>query len=213
MIKYVIFDFDGTLVDSNNIKEQTFFEVTDHLPNSKKILEKILSNPKIGDRYEIFKHFALKLNLDFGILVDDKELARTYTLLCEERISKAESIQGVEKTLKELIEMGIKLFVSSATPEGTLNNILSKRDISYLFERAFGTPNTKEKHIESVIKTYKCSSCEILYVGDSEADRMAASNRSCQFFAIGVDYSRFKTKPKIISDSVLDLPKWISNIN
>ena len=47
MIKFVVFDFDGTLVESNEIKRQTFFEVTDYLPGAKPLMDEVLSDPEV----------------------------------------------------------------------------------------------------------------------------------------------------------------------
>ena len=54
MIKCVTFDFDGTLVNSNSIKENTFYSVTSLIPESTKILSQILGNTKFKNRNEIF---------------------------------------------------------------------------------------------------------------------------------------------------------------
>jgi len=48
MIKCVIFDFDGTLVKSNEIKIRVFYEVTKDLVGADSILDKILSRPSTG---------------------------------------------------------------------------------------------------------------------------------------------------------------------
>ena len=47
MYKCAIFDFDGTLVQSNEIKKETFYEVTQNFSELSSILDKILSNPDL----------------------------------------------------------------------------------------------------------------------------------------------------------------------
>ena len=42
MYKCAIFDFDGTLVQSNEIKKETFYEVTQNFSGVSSILDKIL---------------------------------------------------------------------------------------------------------------------------------------------------------------------------
>jgi phosphoglycolate phosphatase len=211
MIKCAIFDFDGTLVDSNNIKFNAFFKATKHIPNSKKILEKILKK-KIGDRYAIFSHFSDTIFSEYEISVNDDKLSHEYTLICEEEVSSASNRDGFEESLTKLKLMGIKLFVSSATPEITLNRIIRKRGNSDLFDGIFGAPDSKEIHIENIKQSFKCSSSEILYIGDSEDDRLAAINSNCHFFGIGFDYSRFVIKPTILLDTLHDLPKWVRTL-
>ena len=211
MIKCIIFDFDGTLVDSNNIKSNAFFRVTKHIPNSKKILEKVLQK-QVGDRHAIFSYFAHAMHREYGISVNAEKLCDEFTFFCEEEVSKSPYKDGFEESLKKLKLTNIKLFVSSATPQETLNNIIIRRGISHYFDGIFGTPDTKEIHIEKVKKLLSFSSSEVLYVGDSEPDRLAALNSNCHFFGIGLDSSRFSIKPTILLETLHDLPKSVSTI-
>ena len=211
MIKCAIFDFDGTLVDSNDIKFNAFFKVTRHIPNSKKILEKVLQK-QIGDRYAIFSYFAHEMHSEYGISVNAEKLCDEFTLFCEEEVSKSPYKDGFEESLKKLKLMNIKLFVSSATPQETLNNILIRRGVSQLFDGIFGTPDSKELHIEKVKQLLSFSSSEILYIGDSEPDRLAAFNSNCHFIGIGLDSSRFSINPTILLETLHDLPKSVSTL-
>jgi len=209
MIKCAIFDFDGTLVDSNNIKFNAFFQVTKNIPNSKKSLKQILQEPP-GDRHAIFKRLSDLLYSEYQISVNDKKLSDAYTSICEEKVSSAQSIKGSEDSLEKLKLMGVKLFVSSATPEETLVNIINNRGISHFFDGIFGAPNTKEVHIQHVMKLFNLSSSEVVYIGDSETDRLAARMLDCHFVGIGDDSSRFLIKPSILLKSLHNLPKSLS---
>ena len=62
MVKCVVFDFDGTLVGSNEIKRRTFYEVTKNLVDADILLDKILSSPDSGDRYDIFDTLIIGLS-------------------------------------------------------------------------------------------------------------------------------------------------------
>jgi len=56
-IRSVVFDFDGTLVDSNAIKRQMFFETTSSLGNISDIVEQILKKES-GDRNVVFREIV-----------------------------------------------------------------------------------------------------------------------------------------------------------
>ena len=211
MIKYAIFDFDGTLVDSNNIKLNAFFQVTRNLPNSKVIIEEILSRD-VGDRNTIFQFFSRSMHSEHGISVNINDLIDNYTLLCENEVAQAKSMKDSEESLKKLVSMGIKIFISSATPEKTLNIIVNKRGNSHLFNGIYGSPNSKEMHIHTIMGLFQCHPSEIIYIGDSEADRLAALRTNCYFFGVGHDLSRFSIEPQVFRKTMHDLPKWVSNI-
>ena len=209
MIKYAVFDFDGTLVDSNNIKLNAFFQVTNNLPNSKAIIEEILLRD-VGDRNTIFEFFSHAMYSEHGISVNINDLISNYTLLCEDEVSQAISTKDSDESLEKLLSMGIKIFISSATPEQTLNIIVNKRGNSHLFNGIYGSPNSKEMHIHNIRRLFQCHSSEIIYVGDSEVDRVAALRTNCHFFGIGHDFSRFSIKPQVLRETLHDLPKWVS---
>lgn len=93
--KVIIFDFDGTLVLSNEIKRDAYFEVARKLMGHTDSLEKCISQTN-GDRRQVFSNFLNenKYNLDkLNLLVDQ------YTRVVEEKILKLNLVDGVEDLL------------------------------------------------------------------------------------------------------------------
>ena len=82
MIRCAVFDFDGTLVMSNDIKREGFFAVTAEIAGGRAAMEALLADPP-GDRYAIFAAFAARFGLDAG------ELAEAYGAWCEAAILAA----------------------------------------------------------------------------------------------------------------------------
>ena len=214
MITSVIFDFDGTLVDSNEIKYKTFFDVTSHLEGAREILLSVLSDPDFGDRTAVFNHLACTLNSsDPKSYVDADLLNNSYTVLCEKKIMQAPEIKGAKQSLETLHSMGMNLIVSSATPEETLNGIVIGRNISSLFSEILGSPDSKEDHIDYIINKFKIIPNDVIYVGDSEVDRRSALNKGCFFIGIGSSSDRFKIKPTYMIEDMSDLLEIIINIS
>ena len=122
MIKYIMFDFDGTLVDSNEIKREAFFTVSDHLSSSKKIMFEILSMTDLGDRYDIFNRYSKRLNEEFKFVIDEDFLVDKYTQICEENISLAQSILGFDSLLNYLKKrtLSYNFFMSTKKPLSTM---------------------------------------------------------------------------------------------
>ena len=186
-----MFDFDGTLVDSNEIKREAFFTVSNHLSSSKKIMFEILSMTDLGDRYDIFNRYSKRLKEEFKFIIDEDFLVDKYTEICEKNVSLAQSILGFDSLLNYLKKTDLKIIISSATPIITLKKIIINRKIDHFFDHIYGSPESKVEHIKKVIKAYNISPKEILYVGDSEVDMQASIISGSFFIGVGNDYSRF----------------------
>ncbi len=202
MVKCVVFDFDGTLVESNEIKRKTFYEVTKDILGADTILDEILSSPDSGDRYSIFNSLISELKITKEVFFDAVQLSDFYTRMCECRISSAPEIKGATKTIKELKRLGIKVFISSATPEITLKKIIDMRDWKKMIDMVLGSPDSKTDHLQAILLENKLSISEIVYIGDSEVDKNSALLIGCKFIGIGRDWSRFSSKPPILLDTL-----------
>ena len=198
MIRGVIFDFDGTLVDSNDIKRKSFYSVTKDIAGAGNLLDKILSTPESGDRYDIFETLSKELKLVNNIIVDPSKLSNLYTELCEYEISRAPEIEEVSKTINELKKTDIKLFISSATPENTLKRIIEMRKWNEMFDMVLGSPYSKIDHVAKILKDNNLTVSDIIYVGDSEVDKNTALKIGCKFIGIGSSSKRFSAKPTIM---------------
>jgi beta-phosphoglucomutase-like phosphatase (HAD superfamily) len=58
MIKCVVFDFDGTLVDSNDIKRDTFFDIVQPWDASGEVVAEVFERWPGADRYEKTRKIA-----------------------------------------------------------------------------------------------------------------------------------------------------------
>ena len=209
MIECVIFDFDGTLVESNEIKRNVFYEVTEDILGAKSELEKLLSDPSAGDRYNIFDSLIRNLKPKLVRDVSSKYLSDLYTKICEDNIIQAQEISGTFQSLTELKKRKVKIFLSSATPTRALQRIIDMRGWTHLFDGIMGSPESKENHISSILISNHYSLSEIIYIGDSEVDQKAALSMGCKFIGIGKNSYRFDAKPSILLDN---LEKLVSTL-
>ena len=101
MIKCVVFDFDGTLVKSNEIKRRVFYEVTEDIVGAGPVLDELFSVPDSGDRYNIFDALIKNLKLGQEVGISAVYLSDLYTKICEHKISEAPEACGAFNTLTE----------------------------------------------------------------------------------------------------------------
>lgn len=178
MIHCVVFDFDGTLVLSNDIKREGFFAVIPPGAESHATMERILNDPP-GDRERIFAAFAA---LEGGDAVD---LTRKYSRRCEEGIVGCAERSGAGAMLARLAGAGIPCHINSATPEFPLRAVVRRRYGDGVFASVRGGHGAKLANLEAILASECLAASELAMVGDGVDDREAARAAGCRFVGIG----------------------------
>lgn len=181
-IAAVVFDFDGTLVLSNGIKRQTFFEVVSAIPGGAERMAAVLAAPDPGDRHRIFQRFCEGSAPDSAL--EAMDLVHRYGSLCEQRILAAPSRAGADALLAVLRGRSIPCFICSATPEEPLRRIVSRRYSEGTFAAVLGAPRSKEDGLSLVLGQQRLPPSALLHVGDGGDDARAAAAVGCCFAAV-----------------------------
>jgi phosphoglycolate phosphatase len=208
MIRCVVFDFDGTLVNSNRIKRDAFLEVADGFAEGRVVMERILRGAAGRDRYWIFGAFADAMR--GGLVAAD--LAASYTSICRERIAQAPEIDGASASLERLRSDGALLFLSSATPRGPLLEIVGLRRMERYFEAIYGAPEPKLANLQSIRTRVGCAPNEMVVVGYGESDRSSAYIVGCHFVAVQSDFNDFAVQPRHSVRDLTGLPAFLSHL-
>jgi phosphoglycolate phosphatase-like HAD superfamily hydrolase len=203
MIQCVAFDFDGTLVDSNEIKRQAFFDVLSDCDPDGSVVSKVLDVIRPGDRYDVAREIA-RLLFERGAIPADLDQAgcarrwvEAYTRRCEEAVSKCPEIPGAGAAIEWLTGRKIALYVASATPEEPLRRVVQLRSMSRHFRGIFGGPASKLDNLRRVREHAGIAVGELLFVGDGEDDRSAAADFGCHFAGVvRPGASRFAREPR-----------------
>ena len=186
MIKVVIFDFDGVVVESVNIKTEAFRELFQGYPDHlKEILEYHLLHGGIS-RQEKIKYFYK--NILKKSLTDEqlKDLSDQFSVLVKNKVIASQFVEGAEDLL-EKCQVRYDLFVVSGTPEEEVREIIKSRKLDQYFLDVYGAPRKKTELTSMILKNHNLKPPEVVFIGDSMNDLEAAKATGTYFIARSED--------------------------
>jgi len=219
MIACVAFDFDGTLVDSNRVKVQSFYEIVKEYDHSGRTVTEVLQRCSNEDRYGITRELAREF-IEKGLTPPQPgakilglQWAETYTAACETAIARCPEVPGASAILPWFSSEGIPLYLNSRTPTETLNRLMTLRNLTHYFSGIYGAPASKLENLRHIQNLTQAKPDEILFVGDSEDDREAAAELGCHFAGVILDNtSRFRQIPPLHVKNLEKLRAIVENI-
>ena len=190
MIKSIIFDFDGVILDSNEIKTNAFKELFKDVEKNKLDLIIDFHKNNMGiSRYDKIRYYH---NIILKKEINDNEInkiAENFSKLVFKKILKANFISGSENFIYQNYQKYL-FYISSGTPENELIKICSQRGIDKYFHRIYGSQRKKNEHIKLIMKENIFQNNEVIFIGDSITDYNAALQSKISF--IGINYKNAK---------------------
>ncbi|VVB88578.1 Phosphoglycolate phosphatase [uncultured archaeon] len=180
MIKAIIFDFDGVIVESAQVKTEAFRKLFSKWPNKvDEIVSYHIKNMGVS-RYVKFKYFyenILKVPYSQEI---SSELGRQFSDIVLDEIKKAPLVKGMKEFLNNDHKKYL-LFIASGTPQEELDDIIYFKGLSKYFISVFGTPATKTEIVNNILKEYNLEKDKVVFIGDAESDKRAAEETGIHF--------------------------------
>jgi len=176
LIKAIIFDFDGVIAESVNIKTDAFKKMYAKYGNTvvKKVISHHLLNGGIS-RYEKFNFYHENF---LGIKLSEEELEKLaieFSELVVQDVVEAPYVHGalefIENNYKDY-----KYFISTGTPQNEIIDIINRKKISIYFESIYGSPENKTDHIKKIMSKSGYTKDELIFIGDADTDILAAKN-------------------------------------
>ena len=183
MIKAIIFDFDGVIVESVDIKTKAFTELfkKESKAISDKIVQYHLNNTGVS-RFDKFKYIYKEM-LHRPLSDDEfKGLCDRFAELVASAVVRAPYVRGAEEFLKNNVAT-YDFFITTGTPQEEVEEIVRRRKISYLFKKIYGAPTGKAEAVVDILKEENIGPGEALYIGDAMSDYNAAMKNLIHFVA------------------------------
>lgn len=183
MIRVVVFDFDGVILESGDIKTHAFVELfAEHREHVDAIRAHHLGNLGVS-RFKKFEWiYTNLLHRPF----DDAERTRlgdAFSALVFKKVCEAPFVPGAKESLAALAQVGIPMVVASGTPQEELDRIVDARGLRSFFREVHGTPAEKPAVLRRVMEQHACSADDVLFIGDGTSDHDAARAVGVRFLA------------------------------
>lgn len=219
-MKALIFDMDGTLIDS--------------MPTWNSLNEKLLHEHGLKKEdvdYDMFITQGLSsviktLETEFNIYIDEKAVKeRTLKSMEDWYENSAFTCKGVDKVLKELDKKDVRLVVGTATRQSFAEKALRKAGILGHFEWVYsssteGYPKNDKKFFEGILRRLDLPAEEVALFDDALYSILTANE--CGIYTVGVkdpsyhqDLAQIERQSDLTIDSFenFDVISWLKKFN
>ncbi len=175
----IVFDFDGVLVESNELKAEAFYRL--YLPFGKDIANHVANDHRRNQgvsRYIKIRKWHADL---LGVALSDQEvetMARQFGDLVKSAVIDAPMVDGSMDFLKVWAGR-VPMYVASATPESELREIATAKGIAGFFTDIGGFPRKKTELL--ALAAHACGAANVIMVGDAIQDLEAARSAGARF--------------------------------
>lgn len=201
--KYLIFDFDGTIVDSLSLLVKIYNLVCHSygcLPvniNDKEELRKLKSQ-------EILRRYKISFfKIPFLLVKVKKEFKK--------RILEVKIFEGITSILKELKNKGFDLYILTSNSKENVEIFLKKNDLLDIFSFVYSSSNVfgKDKSVKKLLKFKDINLRECLYVGDETRDIEAMQRIGVPIISVGWGFNSKEALVKLNPDKIVDNPECL----
>ena len=209
-IKGIIYDFDGVICDSVDVKTEAFSTLYE--PYGKDIQDYVvqyhLQHGGIS-RFEKIRYYHQHL---LGIELKPEEvtaLADRFADMVKTKVINSSYIPGAYEFLKENSAY-FNQFICTGTPETEILEIVKVRGIMSFFDEIYGAPKKKTQIIKDILALTQLEPSQMLYFGDALTDYYAAMEFNMPFIGIMNSATTF---PKGVTTISYFKPTLLQEIN
>jgi phosphoglycolate phosphatase-like HAD superfamily hydrolase len=179
-VRAIVFDFDGTIVESVDTKTQAFRTLFGGYPQH---LERIVAlHLEHGgrSRYEKFAMIYRDVLRKDPLPGEFDELGRRFESLVCDAVVACPFVPGARAFLEEY-SARLPIAVVSGTPHRELIGILERRGLAPHFVEAHGSPPEKDQILRELLARREWPPRDVLFVGDARSDWLAAKAVGVRF--------------------------------
>tara|TARA_Y100000766_G_C18917304_1_gene612999 strand:- start:1713 stop:2345 length:633 start_codon:yes stop_codon:yes gene_type:complete len=183
-VKAIIFDFDGVILDSVNVKTNAFSEMYSKWGNKTQnaVIKHHLENGGVSrfEKFKIYHKKFLNINLSKNEI---SELADDFSKLVFDGVCNSPFIPGAEEFLK-IVKNNYSTFICTGTPQKEIEEILITKKLNKFFNSVHGSPDDKITIINFIMRTNSFEPKDVLFIGDAMTDYNASIATNINFIGV-----------------------------
>lgn len=211
MLKAVVFDLDGTLIDSTDAIVASFVHSFEHVGDP------------VPSRDEILKYISIPLEKHFAELTERDPIEMSaiyrehYFATCTEGTNL---LPGARTTLGKLQTADLRLAVATSKSCRGSEIILEDLGVDHFFEFVVGADSVThhKPHPEALLMSLeklRLGPDEMVYVGDTKYDTEAAKSAGVRCVAVATGYAPREElealAPEYVADTMEEAGRYILN--
>jgi phosphoglycolate phosphatase-like HAD superfamily hydrolase len=216
---FVIFDFDGVLVDSTTMKTQIFLDVVSKYSKAAQdefiIYHKLHGGVSRWEKFDYFLREIVKLTSENDIIKTSKTLVDDFSEILGEKLKNLTLTEGALPLLKNLEKAQKSCFIVSGAFQDEVREVVKNNQISSYFSSILGSPKNKKENILS-LKDQGQLIGKGIFIGDSFTDYTSARDFEMKFIFMKrfTEWKNWKLEESnfsLVVDDLKELNAYIIN--
>ncbi|MEI7492868.1 MAG: HAD hydrolase-like protein [Bacteroidota bacterium] len=180
MIENCIFDFDGVIAESVDVKTKAFQKMYNKYGED--LVQKITEHHKNNGGISRFTKFQL-YNSWVGINISPEHIQKMsieFSRLVKIDVVNSPEVTGATDFFIKMFNH-YRFYIVSGTPMQEIIEIASERNIDKFFKNIYGSPETKGFWVNHILTSCNLIRNNTVFIGDAIADYLAAVENQIHF--------------------------------
>jgi phosphoglycolate phosphatase-like HAD superfamily hydrolase len=189
-IKCIIFDFDDTIILSEKMKLEKFYEISKSFGNIGIEFYDENINKKLT-RFEYFEKFSNYLYIFYlqqmiTIIYDftSETMIKKFKNQVSHSLKECVELPNIRKYIEHHFNKNYKLYISSKSNKDDIINTLKHKKLYHYFDGISGSETSKIEYFKEIMSIDNIQPNEILFFGDSKSDYDVATEMNTNFIGV-----------------------------
>ena len=184
MIKNILWDFDGVILDSMPIRDYGFIKIFESYPEE--LVEEFIKYHRLNGGLSRFHKIKYFYNHLLNKVISEKQIqnyAEQFTIIMKEQLINKKYLIQESVDFIQVNHKNYNFHIVSGSEHHELNYLCEKLDLTEYFLSINGSPTPKNELVKNLLEKEKYKKEETILIGDSINDYEAANVNGIEFYA------------------------------